>query len=195
MTPSMVCILEARMEKVLPGSLNRPGPTAVTGARETMKRKKKSFAKRIEPTFRALSSKAWNMRRRRVDEETAGALEHAVNKARQLGFASMFDNLDKVLSIAEPWVDRDILRAHILKDGDPPPGAKFVVAFVPGDGQVIEPTRWYILPPAAAGEIEVRVIAIDVDEEHYDVLIRDGWEAFFSTMLSRLRDVGQEPLN
>ena len=69
------------------------------------------------------------------------------------------------------------------------------VAFVPGDGQVIEPTRWYILPPAAAGEIEVRVIAIGVDEEHYDVLVRGGWEAFFSTMLSRLRDVGQEPLN
>lgn len=160
-----------------------------------MKRRKKSPAKKIEPKFRPLSSKVWNMRRRLVDEETVRAMERAVNEARQLGFASWFDNLDKLLSIAEPWVDRDILRAHILKDGDPPPGAKFVIAFVRSDGQVIKSTRWYILPPATTGDIEVRVVAIGLDEEHYGVLVRDGWEAFFSMMLSRLRDVGQQPIH
>jgi len=79
----------------------------------------------------------------------------AVDRARELGCASIFDSLDKVLGLAEPWVDRDVLRAHVLRDGDPAPGTKFVIAFVRSDGAAIEGSRWYLLPPGELGLDEV----------------------------------------
>ena len=43
------------------------------------------------------------------------------------------------------------------------------------------------------GPTKLRIVAVGLDAEHYGVLVGDGWETFFSMVLSRLRDVRQEP--
>ncbi len=103
--------------------------------------------------------------------------------------ASLFDNLDKVF-LAEPWADRDIPRAHILKDVDQAPGARFAIACVPGDGDLTDPTRWSVLPPATAGNISVRVVAIALGRDDDRVLVQEGYSEFFTRVRSKLKHVG-----
>src|SRR5262249_33669128 len=159
----------------------------------SMKRRKNKLTRKTVSRFPMLRSANWDIRRRVPHEHALEILVAAVETARELGLARAFDDLDKILTIAEPWVDRDILRAHILSDGDPAPGTKFVIAFVRGDGEAIEATRWYILPPARSGALNLRIVAIGLDEDQYGLLMSEGWEAFFSLVLTRLRDSGYGP--
>jgi len=71
-----------------------------------------------------------------------------VNRARELGFASVWNDLEKLLGVAEIWIDPDILRAHVLKDGPAPAGTRYGIAFVPADGVMGE--RWYLVAMAGA---------------------------------------------
>jgi hypothetical protein len=65
-----------------------------------------------------------------VDEasDVATALESAIQEALRLGFPIIWNDIEKFLEIAELWVDRDILRAKILKDSDPTAGTRYAIA-------------------------------------------------------------------
>jgi len=159
-----------------------------------MTRNRKARARSDRPTFQPLPIKAFNLRRRAgaASAEVLVALGRAVEEARALGFASLFDSMEKVLRIAEPWVDRDVLRAHILADEDPSADTKFALAFVRGDGDLIDPKRWYVLPPATVGEVPVRIVVIAVTSDDHRLLVQSGYEEFFTTILTRLAN-GREP--
>ena len=66
--------------------------------------------------FPSVETSAYKIRRS-ADAVRAGLLADAASKSPWQG---RVDDLDRVLDFAEPWTDRDILRAHLLANGDLP---------------------------------------------------------------------------
>ncbi len=124
----------------------------------------------IKPKFPPVPTKAYDIRRSRDSGVRAAALKDAINQSR---LQIRVEDLDKFLDFAEPWVDRDILRAHLLADGDVPSDTQYVLAFVRGGGPV-GPARWTIMPPAASGTRPVRCLVVGTPGPVYDMAAKHG---------------------
>jgi hypothetical protein len=122
------------------------------------------------PSFQPLPTKAYKVTRS-VDQVCLDALVEAVNRSP---IQLRVGDLDDFLEAAEPWVDRDILEAHLLADGDAPRGQRYVLAFVKEREGVISPRSWTILPPATSGMEPVRCFVVGTPTPIYDMAAEHG---------------------
>ena len=98
------------------------------------------MTKRKKPKFPTVPTKAYQMQRS-DDYDRTVALAEAINRSP---CQARFDKLEEFLDFAEPWVDRDILRANLLANGDLPANMQCVLAFVRG-GDLIGPSEWSMM--------------------------------------------------
>jgi len=122
------------------------------------------------PTWPKLPTRAYGMTTS-SDAVRVTALERAVGTSP---LRAGIEDLDEFLEAAEPWVDRDILRAKLLAEGDLPQETLYVLAFIPEQANVIEPTGWVILPPCTVGARPARVFAIGIPRPIYSLGLEHG---------------------
>jgi hypothetical protein len=122
------------------------------------------------PRFQPLPTKAYKMTRS-VDRVRLDVLLQAVNRSP---LQLHLDDFDEFLEAAEPWVDRDILAAHLLARGDVPRGQQYVLAFVKEREGVIRPRGWTILPQATSGTRSVRFFVVGTPAPIYDMAAEHG---------------------
>jgi len=98
----------------------------------------------------------------------------------QRRLASLWDDIDTLLSTAEPFVDKDILRAHIMAKGDPPQGMRYGFAIVPGN-DLLDPTRFYTCPLSSPHAFMV-VVAVEPDlYAEFRKGVKQGFTRLFKT--------------
>jgi hypothetical protein len=137
--------------------------------------------------FNPVPTSAYKIRRQEVGRasEHLAALGAAVEEAsrRHLLWVSSPSNLDAMLTIAEPFVDKDILRAQIMAEGDPPPGAQYGIAIVPGS-DALDPTRWYLLPLQSPAHV---ILVVPVNSDLYAEFSL-GWENGIDKLFTMFQD-------
>lgn len=98
------------------------------------------------------------------------ALQTAINESP----LQIRGNLEKLLAFAEAWLDRDILRAILVAEGDPPIGTIYILAFIREAKGVILATQWTLMPPLMVRGRPVRCLVIGTPAEIYDLAIDAG---------------------
>src|SRR5262245_9038708 len=99
--------------------------------------------------------------------ERIDAIMAAVNAAQREGLGSWVPDLDTFLGAASPWVEPDILRAHMLAGGPLAPGTRLGFAFAPARDEV--EARWYRVPVKVGGRPGV-ILLVGLDAEDYATL-------------------------
>jgi hypothetical protein len=122
------------------------------------------------PPWPALPTRAWRLARS-ADDARSTALEHAVNRSP---LQARVDDIERFLDLAEPWVDRDILLAHLLAERDPPPDALYVLVGIPEAPGVITQDGWSLLPECRAGTRETQVFVVGLSEAIYALGVAHG---------------------
>ena len=103
-------------------------------------------------------------------EEVVTAAVSAITEAIELQLAALFDDIDTMLRVSEPFVEQEILRTHIMAKATPPAGTKYGMAVVPGSA-VLAPHRWYVVPLPSP---PAYVLVVPVQPEIY-AEFRKGW--------------------